>query len=81
MNFTKCECGAVTVEDDNQSWSMSQSDFNTHFPDSEPDLTVFSCNYCVNHWGIDLCACGSGENYQSCDGGFLECGTPSQTLG
>jgi hypothetical protein len=26
-----------------------------------------NCNYCVNHWGIDLCACGSGEHYTKCN--------------
>lgn len=26
------------------------------------------CNYCVNNWGLDLCDCGSGENYHECSG-------------
>ena len=37
-----------------------------------------SCNHCVNHWGLDLCACGNGEDPEECDGGFAECGLCSQ---
>jgi hypothetical protein len=34
-----------------------------------------SCNYCVNHWGTDICQCGSGKKYQKCHG------KPAQSLG
>ena len=32
-----------------------------------------NCNHCVNHWGLDLCGCGSGENFgkcKQCDGEY-----------
>lgn len=36
------------------------------------------CNHCVNHWGIDLCECGSGARVGEC-----ECGSQKahDTLG
>ena len=38
----------------------------------------FGCNHCVNHWGIDLCECGSGARVGEC-----ECGSQKahDTLG
>jgi len=41
-----------------------------------------NCNYCVNHWGIDLCGCGSGEKVGECDNDFQEClnNIPMQSL-
>lgn len=42
--------------------------------------TLDSCNYCVNHWGVDLCACGSGKKVNKCKEGLRECGTPMQDI-
>ena len=42
--------------------------------------TIYACNHCVNNWGLDLCACGSGETPEECDGEFEECGRPMQNL-
>lgn len=41
---------------------------------------VSSCNHCVNNYGIDLCACGSGEEPDKCENGFDICGQPMQSL-
>lgn len=30
---------------------------------------TYACNHCVNHWGIDLCECGSGEEVGKCNCG------------
>jgi hypothetical protein len=27
----------------------------------------YNCNHCVNHWGLDLCKCGSGDPVGSCE--------------
>ena len=80
---TKCSCGAVTVTNDNFSNSMPGKLFSTFFPMLELEKNEFgSCDYCVNHWGIDLCGCGSGEKVGECDGNFNECRNklPAQTL-
>lgn len=67
----KCACGAITLIFDNgASNSMYLDTFNKlsidtskakHLPDS------YCCNHCVNHWGIDLCQCGSGLRVEECE--------------
>lgn len=77
-----CSCGSVTVHGDGRkNWSMSLKTFKKEFPDLKLELGKYdNCNYCVNHWGADLCACGSGEKYSKCKGGFSECGKPMQSI-
>jgi hypothetical protein len=83
----KCSCGAITVmsEDNKDGYnvSMNETDFKKHFPDLEIESGEWgSCNYCVNHWGIDLCGCGSGEKVGECQNEFDECrsNVPAQYL-
>lgn len=73
---TQCECGAINVCSDDFSNSMSEETFNKEFPeltDKIEENTFYNCDHCVNHWGIDLCGCGSGEPVGECDGNFEEC--------
>ena len=77
-----CACGAVTVEIGGQMFSMSEATFRDtygHAPASDMP-TMYNCNHCVNHWGTDLCACGSGESPADCDGGYSECGALMQYI-
>lgn len=62
MFAKQCKCGAVTVITDDFSNSMPIEMFEKEFPNIslEPDK-FYSCNYCVNKYGVDLCGCGSGE--------------------
>ena len=79
-----CNCGAVTLY-------FESGDNNSLSPENAPNLgikipkptleTSIHCNHCINHYGLDLCACGSGESPKDCDGGFSECGKPYQTIG
>lgn len=74
MDAKKCQCGAITVDGDGFSNSMTLKTFNKEFPElTIADNEYCNCNHCVNHWGIDLCGCGSGEPVGQCDGGFHEC--------
>ena len=80
----QCECGAVTVYFDQQNnasmpFEKYQEKFNHIKIESEKFHT---CNYCVNHWGIDLCGCGSGEKLGECSEDLFPCknNVPSQTL-
>ncbi len=83
----KCVCGAVTVdyvnEDGEQiSSSIPEDLFHIYFPCAEIEEEEYhSCNYCINHYGIDLCACGSGMKVDECNEGFEVCGTPAQQIG
>jgi hypothetical protein len=81
--LSRCGCGAVTVEHDGQCYSMKEENLQSYFPelmDTAPDCEVGSCDYCINHWGVDLCACGSGLKYTDCPMGYRECGRPMQVI-
>jgi hypothetical protein len=81
MNTTRCECGAITVETDGDSYSMTRKDFLRLFPGERvPRKTAYCCNYCVNSWGLDLCGCGSGEKFGKCDNELPECERPAQSI-
>lgn len=70
----ECMCGAITVTFENgASNSMSREVFNRIGFTGERLPQVFcNCNHCVNHWGIDLCKCGSGQPVGKCDCGSDE---------
>ena len=85
--IVNCQCGSITVyTDDGREYCCKKENFKQFFPNidrrtTKPktlDYTMCFCNHCVNHWGLDICSCGSGENVGEC-----ECGskTPYQTIG
>lgn len=83
MTATKCDCGAVTVSCDEPRFSnsMTMDTFLKEFPNIPLEDEMFcNCNHCVNHWGLDLCGCGSGEPVGECGEGYDECknNIPSQ---
>lgn len=74
--FKRCSCGAVTAhKEDGTSFSMKASTFKKLFPNTRVSRknVYINCNHCCNHWGIDLCGCGSGEPVGKCKGDFAEC--------
>ncbi len=81
-----CACGAVTVTIDDLNFSMGREIYAEQYgelPADDSELRLQNqvcCDHCVNHYGIDLSACGSGEPPGECDGGFDVCGTPSQSI-
>ena len=78
-------CGAVEVLGENgESYFMQPKTYRQLFGGGRlPRAKRFyhSCDHCVNHWGVDLCACGSGEPPEKCQEGFPECGEPMQVYG
>lgn len=76
-----CECGAITITVDGENYSMSAETAEKLGIQWENSQKLCNCDHCVNHWGIDLCACGSGETPEECTEGFQDCGVPYQTLG
>lgn len=78
----KCDCGAVTITIKDQDYSMPRELFNTLYKGKNIKIEheVNGCNYCINHWGIDLCACGSGEKYQECTEEYNVCGNTMQNI-
>lgn len=69
----QCTCGAITIRyDNNASNSMFQETFEKLKLDISQAHVLqksYCCDHCVNHWGIDLCECGSGERVGQCDCG------------
>ncbi len=67
----ECSCGAVTVTFPNGAYnSVSREMFDSMAFEGErlPEVS-YCCNHCVNHWGLDLCKCGSGEPFEQCSCG------------
>lgn len=72
--YQRCNCGAITL------WFEGNSIGNAMYQDTFDKLGLdlsgveqlpnsYCCDHCVNHWGIDLCECGSGERVGECDCG------------
>lgn len=81
--YQRCNCGAITVwfEGNRIGNAMYQDTFDKLGLDlsgAEQLPNSYCCDYCVNHWGIDLCECGSGERVGECDCG---CGNARYELG
>lgn len=78
--YKECKCGAVTLFfEDGTTNSCKKRNLN-RFGISLKGVKKekeknWCCNHCVNHYGIDICSCGSGKRYDKC------CGTPMETLG
>jgi hypothetical protein len=74
LTANKCQCGAITVSDDTFSNSMTKETYKKEFPEVPLEDQMFiHCDHCINHWGIDLCGCGSGEPVGKCEGHFHQC--------
>jgi hypothetical protein len=84
--YSKCICGAITIQTPLGTYSCELKDFHKYFPnvDLRKCKTVrakqesYCCDYCVNGYGLDLCSCGSKEKVGGC-----ECGStkPMQVYG
>lgn len=86
IGFSRCSCGAITfTTDDGKHYSCHEDNLARFLPDLKMDEldeypTTYMCDWCVNHHGLDLCACGSGLPFETCGGGFDCCGEPMQSL-
>lgn len=84
--LTKCNCGAINIQMGRIEYSCGLDYFQEHFEIVDGTLrskkirSYYGCNHCINHWGLDLCACGSGEKPHECDSDCHECGGPSQSI-
>lgn len=89
VGYSKCICGAITVYTEaGESFSCKRSIIKKFFPNMDlrtlrkGRLTeTYCCDHCVNHYGLDLCGCGSGQPFGKCKNGFEECVRPMQKLG
>ena len=87
LYYSKCSCGAITLymSDNKTNYSCKEVNLKNFLP--QLDLTTieklqnsYCCDHCVNHYGLDLCGCGSGETFGKCANGFSECQYPMQVF-
>jgi hypothetical protein len=86
IGYNKCDCGAITLyfaQGDNYTCSIKQKNLKYYGIDLRKIKRInknnfFCCDHCVNHYGVDLCSCGSGEKVGKCSCGSTE---SSQVLG
>lgn len=81
--YSICECGAITIYFANGASNSIRKENLDRFGIDLTNVeklpeTTYCCNHCVNHWGVDTCECGSGEDYETCECG---CGRPHDRLG
>lgn len=71
--YSKCSCGAITIY-------FASGGSNSMRPSTKKKLGIdlrkykrlnnsYYCNHCVNHYGIDICECGSGKAVGKCECG------------
>lgn len=79
VSYSVCKCGAITLyyEDGftNSCKRKNLKKFGISLRGLKKLEDTWCCNHCVNHYGIDICSCGSGEEYDKC------CGSPMETFG
>lgn len=85
LSYSKCKCGAITVETDKGTYSCYWKNRKKFFPDLDlrkvPQMReTVCCDHCASHFGLDLCGCGSGNLFGYCDSGLEECQRPSQQI-
>ena len=85
ISYHKCTCGAITIETIDGIYSCKESFFELLFPNVDlrkcrgaKGKDWHTCNHCKNHYGLDLCSCGSGERVGKCSCGSTK---PMQEYG
>lgn len=80
--YSRCQCGAITLAFENGATNaMYENTFKRLGIDVSNAIEyqkTWACDHCANHYGIDLCECGSGERVGECDCGSH---TAHDTLG
>ena len=84
--YQLCRCGAVTMNTDDGDYCCKIKNVRRFFGNivlkNYPQYqTTYCCDHCVNHYGLDLCGCGSGEHYGECGLELEACNEPMQVLG
>lgn len=89
MWYAKCDCGAITFQTQEGTYSCKLHYFKKHFPNVDLRkcksvykgtiiAIAYCCNHCVNGYGLDLCSCGSKEKVGHCECGSTQ---PMQMYG
>ena len=75
IGYDKCDCGAITLyfADDTVN-SVKQRNLKKFGIDLRKikrinKANMFACDHCINHFGLDVCSCGSGKAVGKCSCG------------
>lgn len=85
--YSACACEAITLYGyDGEAYSCLKKNRARFLPGLDlrklKKLTsTYACDHCANRYGLDICACGSGEPFEKCGNAFDVCGKPMQILG
>lgn len=73
IKYQRRKCGAVTLYfgngANNSMYEKTRKKLGIDLRGVERMENAYACNHCVNHWGIDLCECGSGDEVGKCECG------------
>lgn len=73
ISYSTCKCGAITLHyDDGFTNSVKKKNlkkFGISLKGLMKNENTWCCNHCANHYGIDICSCGSGAEVGKCDCG------------
>ena len=80
VSYSVCKCGAITLYfadgTTNSCKRKNLKKFGVSLKGIKKEKEQsWCCNHCANHYGIDICSCGSGKEYEKC------CGTPMEEFG
>lgn len=80
VSYSVCKCGAITLYFADGTTNSCKRKNLKKFGVSLKGIKKakeqsWCCNHCANHYGIDICSCGSGKGYEKC------CGTPMEEFG
>lgn len=83
ITYSTCKCGAVTLFFESGNSNSVKKKNLKKFGFSLKGIkklssSTWGCNHCINHYGIDICSCGSGIETDKCDCGS---GVSMETLG
>lgn len=84
IGYDKCQCGAITLYfADGTINSIKQKNLKKFGIDLRKIKRInkqemYACDHCINHYGLDICSCGSGKEVGKCKCGSTE---PFQTFG
>lgn len=86
--YSRCACGAITViSDTGEQYAVASHLRRKFLPDIDlrklrrHPVVTSCCDHCVNHYGLELCGCGSGYLFGKCPNDLPECAKPMQKLG
>ena len=78
IGYNKCQCGAITLYfADGTVNSIKQKNLKKFGIDlrkikRQTKEKIYYCDHCINHYGLDICSCGSGKEIGKCNCGSTE---------